>query len=168
MAKKKNGVVAEKLPRPNEVEGATIEVLTGCGKIYITRNSIDGKLFEVFARMGKAGGCAASQTEAIGRLVSLALRYSIPPEEVIQQLQGISCHLPSGIGPNKITSCADAVAHALRVSLGIERPEGIGPVGGPEKKDEAGPGACPECGSQIIHAGGCEECASKCGWTRCG
>jgi len=64
--------------------------------------------------MGKAGGCAASQSEAIGRLASLALRSGVQPGMIVKQLKGISCHLPSwGGNGGKILSCADAVSKAI-------------------------------------------------------
>ncbi|MBI5286080.1 MAG: TSCPD domain-containing protein, partial [Deltaproteobacteria bacterium] len=104
-------------PKPREeiTFGATRKMKTGCGNLYVTVNEDEeGRPFEVFTQIGKAGGCAASQCEAIGRMVSLALRSGIQPEEVIKQMRGISCHVPvfSGNG-GKILSCSDAVARAL-------------------------------------------------------
>ena len=49
--------------------------------------------------MGKAGGCASASTEAIGRLISLAFRYGVPPDKIVKQLKGIRCHVPLGFGP---------------------------------------------------------------------
>src|SRR3990172_2818357 len=70
----RNGM--EKMNRPDVLVGKTIRLRTSCGWIYITHNT-----HEVFINLGKAGGCAATQTEAIGRLISLALQYHIPIEE---------------------------------------------------------------------------------------
>ena len=68
------------------------------------------EVITVFNQMGKAGGCAASQSEAIGRLVSLALRSGVKPDMIVKQLKGISCHLPAWAGNGaKIMSCADVV-----------------------------------------------------------
>lgn len=79
--------------RPEAIIGETRTMKTGCGTIYITVNEDEhGQLFELFTHMGKAGGCASSQAEAIGRLVSLALRSNIEPEAIINQLKGITCH----------------------------------------------------------------------------
>ena len=75
--------------------GSTRKIRTGCGNLYVTVNEDEeGNLFEIFNQIGKAGGCAASQSEAIGRLVSLAFRSGVEPEVVVRQLKGISCHMP--------------------------------------------------------------------------
>lgn len=101
-------------PRPEEVHGCTRRVTTGCGKLFVTMNSKDGKLFEVFLSLGKSGGCAACGCEAIGRLVSLGLRSGAGIDSIIKHLIGLSCAAPAGFGPNKILSCADAVAKSLQ------------------------------------------------------
>ncbi|OGW76229.1 MAG: ribonucleoside-diphosphate reductase, adenosylcobalamin-dependent, partial [Nitrospirae bacterium RIFCSPHIGHO2_02_FULL_40_19] len=89
-------------PRPEITRGTTHRVGTGCGNLYVTINVCDeGKPFEIFTRMGKAGGCAASQSEAIGRLVSLSLRSGIEPDEIVKQLMGISCHMPAWENGNR-------------------------------------------------------------------
>ena len=82
--------------RPSKLMGVTSSVKTGCGNLYVGVNQDEhGKPFEIFTNIGKAGGCAASQAEAIGRLISLALRSGIDAKEVTMQLMGISCHQPS-------------------------------------------------------------------------
>jgi ribonucleoside-diphosphate reductase alpha chain len=100
--------------RPKMVSGTTSAVPTGCGDLFVTLNDDeDGNPFEAFATLGKAGGCAAAQTEAIGRLISLALRSGLSAEKVQRQLRGITCHRPFGIGPNRTLSCADAIGKAI-------------------------------------------------------
>ncbi|MFC1848667.1 vitamin B12-dependent ribonucleotide reductase [candidate division CSSED10-310 bacterium] len=165
-------------PRPTEVKGVTREMITGCGKIYVTMNENENGLFEVFANMGKAGGCASSQTEAIGRLVSLALRSGVDPEAIVEELMGISCHQPSGFGNNKIRSCADAIAKAISLHLEMQENEIqqsqprppqplIYPVEGTNGDVfNFSRGACPECGGVIEHEGGCAFCRC-CGYSDC-
>ena len=100
--------------RPQVTIGHTIRMNTGCGHLYVTVNeSEDGKPFELFNHMGKAGGCAASQNEAIGRLISYALRCGASLEPLIKQLKGISCHRPAWGEDGKISSCSDAIGKAL-------------------------------------------------------
>ena len=117
--------------RPEEVHGITRLVSTGCGKLFVTMNSKDGELFEVFLSLGKSGGCAACGCEALGRLVSLALRGGIGIDSIIKHLIGLSCSAPAGFGPNKILSCADAVAKSLQSfnttggGSGVHKPQDV-------------------------------------------
>jgi ribonucleoside-diphosphate reductase alpha chain len=154
---------AEALPvrkreRPRVLRGRTYEMRTGCGPLYVTINEDGQGLFEVFTTMGKAGGCAASQCEAIGRLVSLAWRSGVDAEPVVKQLRGISCHKPCGFGSAKVLSCADALALAIRMH--------IDPDGQVDKHVSLG-GACPDCGYVLEHEEGCVVCRS-CGFSECG
>jgi ribonucleoside-diphosphate reductase alpha chain len=146
--------------RPVSLKGWTYRMQTGCGPLYVTINEDDGGLFELFTTMGKAGGCAASQSEAIGRMVSLAWRSGVQPDEVVKQLRDISCHSHAGFGPTKVLSCADAVAKAIRDHMAFsdrgEKPE----------KRALFKGACRECGGQVEHEGGCSVCHS-CGFSEC-
>lgn len=108
--------------RPRVLMGQTEEKSTGCGSVFITLN-VDGQgnLVEVFLTMGKAGGCASATTQAIGRLLSISLRNGVPPELLMKQLAGISCHSQSGFGTEKIQSCADAVAQVIRAFLDAKK-----------------------------------------------
>ena len=149
-----------KRDRPKALKGCTHEMQTGCGPLYITINEDSNGLFELFTTMGKAGGCAASQSEAIGRMVSLAWRSGVQARQVVKQLQGISCHCPSGFGGNRVLSCADAVAKAIHDHL----------VDGGDETENApashGRGACPECGGAVEQEGGCSVC-HDCGFSSC-
>lgn len=102
-----------KRQRPELLQGTTRKVKTGCGNLYITVTKDEtGNPFEVFTSMGKAGGCASAQCEAISRLVSLALRCGIETGEIVKQLKGISCHQNNGV-----KSCADAIGITLEENL---------------------------------------------------
>ena len=100
--------------RPDTIHGTTTRIRTGCGPLFVTINEDDlGQPFETFAALGKAGGCAAAQTEAIGRLASLALRSGVPPSEVQKHLRGITCHRPEGFGENRVLSCGDGISQEI-------------------------------------------------------
>jgi ribonucleoside-diphosphate reductase alpha chain len=157
--------------RPDIMRGTTRLVKTGCGRLYVTINEdAEGNVFELFTSMGKAGGCASSQAEALGRLISLALRSSIGKDEIVKQLKGISCHQPSWHSSGRILSCADAIAKALEQCHMAEKDPAGGNGGGKGVKppDEVMIiGACPECGGAVEHEGGCAVC-HNCGFTKCG
>jgi ribonucleoside-diphosphate reductase alpha chain len=160
----------EPRPRGDVTFGMTRKMRTGCGTLYVTINEDEkGRLFEIFNQMGKAGGCGASQSEAIGRLVSLGLRSGIKPSSVIRQLSGISCHLPVWHQGGKILSCSDAIAKAIE-SYGLHRQNsgtGISKPTIPEDSEEIQlRGACPDCGGQLWYEEGCVKCS--CGYSDCG
>jgi ribonucleoside-diphosphate reductase alpha chain len=166
-------------PRPNMLFGRTVEMLTGCGKMYVTINQDEnGQIFEVFTSIGKAGGCAQSQSEAIGRLISLAFRSGIEAAPVISQLKAISCHQKIGFGPNAVLSCADAVAKALETALSaamdvnvtatkqLSVEKFLEDIERKDSKRKVSNGACPDCGGPILYEEGCNKCYS-CGFSQC-
>ena len=145
----------EPRPRPDKTLGVTERVNTGCGKLYVTINSDEYGVCEVFAQMGKAGGCAYSQIEATSRLISLALRSGVKLDSVIRQLMGIRCPSPVWRNGEQVVSCSDAIAKVLNRH---------GQTNIKAVSDEMG--ACPDCGSAVEHEGGCIVCRS-CGFSRC-
>lgn len=152
--------------RPDVINGSTRLMKTGCGNLYVTVNEDEeGHPFELFTSMGKAGGCAASQSEAIGRLVSLAFRSNLEPEEVMKQMKGISCHSHAWVEGGKITSCSDAIAKALEKYL--QKGNNGDGNGQKDHKEVMFIGRCPECGGAVEHASGCAVC-HDCGFTKCG
>ncbi|MBU1147500.1 MAG: vitamin B12-dependent ribonucleotide reductase, partial [Candidatus Omnitrophica bacterium] len=161
-------------PRPAVTTGTTTKVNTGCGNLYITINVDDNAMpFEVFIQMGKAGGCAASQLEAVGRLVSLALRSGVENKKIVDQLRGIRCPSPSWEKGGRIFSCADAIARVLELRLGNgkmhhkeEELEKHSPHTMIEDKLGNVVGVCPDCGAALRHEEGCVVCRS-CGYSKC-
>ena len=152
-----------KRDRPAMLAGCTYQMTTGCGPMYVTINEDDkNRPFELFNTVGKAGGCAASQCEAIGRLVSQAWRSGMSPEPIVKQMIGISCHKPAGFGDKRVTSCADAIAQAIRLHL--EKKNGFKDASLNDSNSMFG--ACPECGGVIEHEGGCCVCHA-CGYSEC-
>lgn len=165
--------------RPAVLIGKTIEKTTGCGKMYITINQDnEGNIFEIFTSIGKAGGCAQSQSEAIGRLMSLNLRSGVKPEFIVRQLKGISCHMPYGFGSQRVLSCADAVGKALEEAMNsplttqVIRNDNVTvdslleDIHKKEGKTVISNGACPDCGAPVEYTEGCLTCHS-CGYSKC-
>ncbi len=150
------------VPRPESLTGRTVRVTTGCGNLYVTTNEGTRGPLELFAHIGKAGGCAASQTEAIGRLVSLALRSGVDPQAVAKQLRGVRCPFPSWNHGHRVLSCADAIGQVLEdVSAASESLDAV-----PSGRAERLAGMCIDCGSVLEFEGGCVVCRA-CGFTRC-
>jgi ribonucleoside-diphosphate reductase alpha chain len=151
-------------PRPVLTHGTTEKIILGCNRtMYVTINADQEGLCEVFLQMGKSGGCTASQSEAIGRLISLALRSGIETRAVIRQLKGIRCPSPSWHNGGSTLSCSDAVAKALERYLNGSSPGQTVVVKGlvdicPE---------CPECGGMVELVEGCAVCR-VCGYSQCG
>lgn len=141
--------------RPVLTRGATERINTGCGKLYVTINEDDKGICEVFAQMGKTGGCASSQIEAAGRLISLALRSGVRVEAILKQLTGIRCPSPIWQNGTMILSCPDAISHVIRHYTNIDTPDMPTLMG-----------ACPDCGGTLEHEGGCLMCRS-CGFSKC-
>ena len=122
------GIATTRPSRPQLLTGETQRMDTGCGKLFVIMNDDEYGPREVFANMGKAGGCASSNTEALGRLISLALKKGASAQEVVEQLKGIRCHVPYGMGPNATLSCADAIGKAIerRYVTGAKTQAGVG------------------------------------------
>jgi len=154
-AEKNDSVKIAPRPRPERTVGTTERIKTGCGKLYVTINTDDKGMCEVFAQMGKTGGCASSQIEAAGRLISLAFRSGIKVEAVIKQLIGIRCPSPSWQNGEMVLSCPDAIAKVLRNKTNLSLIESGAMIG-----------ICPECSGVITHQEGCIVCHS-CGYSKC-
>ena len=172
-----------KRPRPQTTVGTTEKRKIGCGKLYITINTDDVGICEVFTTTGKGGGCHA-QSEAISRLASLALRSGVALEEISDQLKGIRCEAAMINEDVYNLSCPDAIARALEDFAeggedGHLELEDIlhnsevlkEKTARPDDKSGLNPllsdRNCPECEGQLESDGGCVVCRS-CGWSKCG
>jgi ribonucleoside-diphosphate reductase alpha chain len=113
-AETENSMRRQKRSRPDKLRGTTYRKETPLGVAFISINEDEkGQPFEVFITLGKAGGSAMADAEAMGRMISLALRSGIPLQSVIKQLRGISSDRAVGLGPNKVLSVPDAIGIAL-------------------------------------------------------
>jgi ribonucleoside-diphosphate reductase alpha chain len=142
--------------------GVTEKVTTGCGNIYVTVNSDEKGICEVFSHLGKTGGCASAQLEATCRLISLALRSGVDVASIVKQLRGIRCPSIAWGEGKSILSCADAIASVLEKHIGGDNKPGFQDYG--LAKNLAG--QCPDCGNLLIYQEGCFICPS-CGYTKC-
>jgi ribonucleoside-diphosphate reductase alpha chain len=169
--KEEKPAVVEHAPRHRAkvTTGFTEKVNTGCGHLYVTVNSDEHGICEVFSSLGKSGGCASAQLEAICRLISLALRSGIEVDSVVKQLKGIRCPSIAWEGGKSTLSCADAIAGVLERHFD----------GGDKGEEECAEkpmqdyglvkniaGQCPDCGSILVYEEGCFKCPG-CGYTKC-
>jgi ribonucleoside-diphosphate reductase alpha chain len=188
----------QKRSRPDKLRGTSIRKETPLGTMFVHITEDDrGQPFEVFINLGKAGGSAMADAEAMGRLISLALRSGIPLMEIHKQLRGISSDRAVGLGPSKVLSVPDAIGIALydwyqEKQLGVQQ-ELLRDTRGPSsstpvreevtvarssaaeqaqlnfdsRASESFIGTCPDCGSQLEYAEGCVKC-HVCGFSECG
>jgi ribonucleoside-diphosphate reductase alpha chain len=178
------GAARHKRQRPAALRGYTMKMMSPLGDLYVTINEdVNGRPFEVFCTLGKAGGPANADAEAVGRLMSLALRSGISINQVKDQLRGISCDRAVGLGPNKVLSVPDAIGQAIERYLeekagiqealpltvsatqGAEQTQASTSSNGPESFDM---GTCPDCGTgHLAFEEGCKKC-HVCGYSECG
>jgi ribonucleoside-diphosphate reductase alpha chain len=159
--------------RARVTNGFTEKVMTGCGSLYITVNSDDKGICEVFSHLGKAGGCAVAQLEATCRLISISLRAGVGVDSIVKQLRGIRCPSPAWQNGKSILSCGDAIASVLErftetvKSRDQSNGSGLERIAAQEfaaVKNTAG--QCPECASILVYEEGCFKCPG-CGYTKC-
>ncbi len=176
-------------PRPARTYGATYEVKTGYGDLYVTINSdAEGKPFEVFATIGKTGGVFAAKSEAICRLISLALRSGLDVKSIIKQLKGIRGPMPTWTKKGMVLSIPDAIAQIMDEHMkegqmqlfhGKRTPEALAapmvlemPITAKQPShasiaDFGVSPVCPDCANILVMAEGCMSCKA-CGFSRCG
>ncbi len=171
--------------RPVFTQGVTQKIPTGCGNLYITINEDEEGICEVFSTMGKSGGCAASQSEAVTRMVSMALRSGVGLDTIIEQLKGIRCPSPAWGEGGSILSCPDAIGRALERYM--KDGSGLRQVQKPAAAEVPGPTVpytstdcvkgdnrnhlglcpeCPDCGGMLEFGEGCAFCRG-CGFSKC-
>ncbi|MBW1911790.1 MAG: vitamin B12-dependent ribonucleotide reductase [Deltaproteobacteria bacterium] len=153
--------VAEVKNRPDTLEGFTTKMTTGMGNLYVTVTEYEGEPFEIFATIGKSGRSTTAKTEAIGRLVSLALRAGVKVEKIVNQLKGIGGEHPVFQKDGLVLSVPDAISRVFekRYMQNDKR----------RHKHERGllGETCPDCGQTISFEEGCMTC-HFCGFSKCG
>ena len=162
-AKKQGFSLANVKDRPETLEGFTTKIVTGMGKLYVTITELEGEPFEVFATIGKSGKSTMAKTEAIGRLVSLALRSGIRVEKIVDQLKGICGEHPVFHKDGLVLSIPDAISRILekRYLQNDDRKRRH------KHRNSLLGENCPECGQTISFEEGCMTC-HFCGFTKCG
>jgi len=141
--------------RPNSIPSVTDKIKTGFGNLYVTISFFNQKPFEVFTSIGKSGYSTMADAEALGRLISLALRSGVDPKEVTEQLKGIGGSEPIFTEGGLVQSIPDAIAKVLERHIGKTKAQA---------KDFFTT-LCKICGASLPD----EKCPTcpNCGWNRC-
>ncbi len=153
----KDGSQARRHPldRPNSLPSVTDKIKTGFGNLYVTISYLDQKPFEVFTSIGKSGYTTMADAEALGRMISLALRSGVDPKDVISQLKGIGGSEPIFTEGGLVQSLPDAIAKVLERHLGESK----------NNSKDLYQIICKICGASLPD----EKCPTclNCGWNRC-
>gem|GEM_PF-10355 len=144
--------------RPGRLEGFTdaVKLTLPSGEsrgFYVILNKQDGLPSEVFILSGKAGDEANADSEALGRVVSIALQYGVPAEALVKTLRGINGGMYGSYQGRMVASKADLIAVALETA-GVDNVLNHGK-------------GCPDCGAPLRFEEGCMKCES-CGFSKCG
>ena len=166
-------------PRPLVVVGTTEKIPTGLGDMYITINEDQEGMNEIFVRVGKSGGEAAAMNEALGRLISIALRSRVEPSIIAKHLKGIRGSNPVWQNGELVLSCPDAIGKAIaryverskKLNLDFQEDK-TGKAEVVKKnltidQDQLLTETCPDCGGQVDYESGCFVCHG-CGYSKCG
>lgn len=141
--------------RPNSLPSVTDKIKTGFGNLYVTISFLETKPFEVFATIGKSGYTTMADVEALGRLITLALRSGVDAKDVISQLKGIGGSEPVFTEGGLVQSLPDAIAKVLERHLGEAR----------NNSKDLFQIICKICGASLPDQK-CPTCPN-CGWNRC-
>ncbi len=177
-------------PRPRVIKGKTYKMKTEMGSTFITINEDDKGLFEVFIHLGRSGSVPMSFAEAMGRLISLALRSSVRPEDIIEALKYIRGSRPVVQEDNEVIfSVPDAIAKAMEkylkgdqlplINLDNKKTINI-PSNQINKKESPNSSLtnsngflfnrdkdfCPQCGGVLMFTNGCFMCRD-CSYSKC-
>jgi len=153
-------------PRPRKIAGTTDRVDTPVGKLYVTINEANGRLYEAFLNIGKAGADITADAEGYGRLLSMLFKIGVPPEMIVDQLRDIGGSGSIGFGKDRVRSLPDGIARVLERYL-EENPDECNPnSNGNNGEPKMSGNMCPECGNMLVFEEGCTKCRN-CGYSRC-
>ena len=158
-----NEILNKEYIRPTRLYGFTEKIKFHDTPAFITLNfDNNDNPKELFMNISKSGKLIGAMSEALGRLLSLALYYNIPLDEIIKQLEEIAGGDPiwhkfeNTTKPMMIKSIPDAIAKLLKQYLNKQIQ-----INNDKLK-------CPKCGENtLIKSEGCIMC-TNCGYSKCG
>ncbi|AWN21946.1 adenosylcobalamin-dependent ribonucleoside-diphosphate reductase [Deinococcus irradiatisoli] len=147
----------------------------------VTVNHLQGNPVEVMVISGRAGDEANADSEALGRVVSIALQHGVPAEALIKTLRGINGGLYGSYNGRLVGSKADLIAVALEtfardmeaaklppLSGGSDLPAPLSAAPHGVSTEGLGQERCPVCEERaVIREEGCLKCQA-CGYSKCG
>jgi len=161
--------VPEKIPslsidRPKELAGRTYLCQSGCCRLYVTVNLLEGKPMEVFIRTVGSGGCDANSS-ALGRAISTGLQNGVPYGKFVKQFAKVNCISAIKNPSSEGHSCADVVGRCIDLSA---KNQSIATLSDWNIKKTGEQRLCPECHNPLDFGEGCNQGICKhCGWTGC-
>lgn len=153
-------------PRPRKIAGTTDRIETPVGKLYVTINKANGRLYEIFLNIGKAGADITADAEGYGRLLSMLVKIGVPLELIVEQLRGIGGSGSIGFGKERVRSLPDGIARVLEMYLEDNPEESVPSLNGNSSEPKISGNLCPECGNILVFEEGCTKCRN-CGYSRC-
>ncbi|MDD4137004.1 MAG: adenosylcobalamin-dependent ribonucleoside-diphosphate reductase [Methanoregula sp.] len=161
--------VPEKIPalsinRPRELQGKTYLCQSGCCRLYVTVNLMDGKPMEVFIRTVGSGGCEANSS-ALGRAISTGLQNGVPYTKFVKQFAKVNCIVALKNTTSEGNSCADVVGRCIELSA---KNQSITTLKDWDIQEVDKKHRCPDCNELLDFGEGCNKGICKhCGWTGC-
>ncbi|MCX7881725.1 MAG: adenosylcobalamin-dependent ribonucleoside-diphosphate reductase [Brevinematales bacterium] len=186
-------ILAESRPRwkrPKALRGEIIKTKTGSGTLYTSVGLDDrGWPVELFINISKHGSEVSAFSEALGRVISIALQNGVNPLDIADTLIGITGDsiawdngkviksVPDAIG-KILKEYADRILSKAQEGLLFDEFQGESGSQGSSHQDtlaetrdkEELPGAlvCPKCGEKsLVKSEDCVNCLS-CGYSKCG
>ncbi|MHA0035923.1 LAGLIDADG family homing endonuclease [Deinococcus sp. PESE-13] len=147
----------------------------------VTVNHLNGNPVEVMVISGRAGDEANADSEALGRVVSIALQHGVPAQALVHTLRGINGGLYGSYNGRLVGSKADLIAVALDTFQKDMAAAPLPPLAGGSGEvapsapastgvsvDGLGQERCPVCEEKaVVREEGCLKCQA-CGYSKCG
>lgn len=181
-----------KYERPTRLQGITDMVkltdpTSGHRRSFlVTVNHLNSKPVEVMVISGRAGDEANADSEALGRVVSIALQHGVPASAIVKTLRGINGGLYGSYNGRLVGSKADLIAVALDTFQKDMEAAQLPPLAGGSGEVALAPSPnsaaeshgisveamqkekCPVCEARaVIREEGCLKCQA-CGYSKCG
>lgn len=152
------------IERPKELAGRTYLCQSGCCRLYVTVNLLDGRPIEVFIRTVGSGGCDANNS-ALGRAISTGLQNGVPYQKFVRQFGKVNCISAIKNPASEGHSCADVVGRCIDLAA---KNQSVTTLKDWEVKETRGRRLCPECHEPLDFGEGCNQGICKhCGWSGC-